>query len=139
MGDQLTGSPSSKDDSDNPYWMSTKFDELCPEYMSFGMSPEEYWHGDPEWVTFYAKAQKRKRQQANTDAWLIGSYVLAAINHCFGKGSDAQYPSEPFPITLEEQERRDARERARNMTRLQNELFGGRFSPTEPEVALGEP
>ena len=54
-------------------------DELCPQYMSIGVSFQEYWHGDYTQLAYYAKAFEVQRERANYDAWLQGAYVYDAV------------------------------------------------------------
>ena len=39
------------------------FEELCPIFMSYGMSYNEYWYGSPYRAKFYSKAHQIKIKQ----------------------------------------------------------------------------
>ena len=79
-------------------------DELCPQYMSIGVSFQEYWHGDYTQLAYYAKAFEVQRERANYDAWLQGAYVYDAvcmaspILHAFAKSGTKPVPyhKEPY-------------------------------------------
>lgn len=74
--------------------------------MSWGMSYEEFWHGDPKIAKYYRKAAELKQRQANDIAYLQGSYVYIAIlcaspilNPFAKEGTKPHpYPSKPFEL-----------------------------------------
>lgn len=85
-------------------------DELCPQYMSIGVSFQEYWHGDYTQLAYYAKAFEVQRERANYDAWLQGAYVYDAlcmaspILRAFAKSGTkpTPYHKEPYGMKLDE-------------------------------------
>ncbi len=85
-------------------------DELCPQYMSIGVSFQEYWHGDYTQLAYYAKAFEVQRERANYDAWLQGAYVYDAlcmaspILQAFAKRGTKPLPyhKEPYGMKLDE-------------------------------------
>lgn len=85
-------------------------DELCPQYMSIGVSFQEYWHGDYTQLAYYAKAFEVQRERANHDAWLQGAYIydaicmVAPILHAFAKTGTKPLPyhKEPYGMKLDE-------------------------------------
>lgn len=95
-------------------------EQNCPVYVSFGMTPEQYWEGDPQWAVWYRKAQRLRNEQANREAWLHGLYVYEAIcaahplfNPYAKQGTKPKpYPEQPHelfkPGMTEEQRREDA-------------------------------
>ena len=66
--------------------ISDLFDQLCPFYMSIGMSYDEYWHGDNYAYKYYLKAyelkMKRETKESDYNAWLNGLYTYTAICDC---------------------------------------------------------
>ena len=78
-------------------------DELCPIYMSMGISYDEYWYGDYTQLAYYRKAFELKRERANYDAWLQGWYVydaLCAVSpvfHAFSKNGTKPMPYHEKP------------------------------------------
>ena len=64
--------------------MSEVFERLCPYYMSYGMTYEEYWHGDPWSLKAYKIAHNLKRRQQNEMLWLQGVYSLNALSVVIG-------------------------------------------------------
>ena len=54
----------SKEKSKVEYISLTKtFEELCPIYMSYGMSYDEFWYGEAYRTKFYADSHKLKVKQ----------------------------------------------------------------------------
>jgi len=107
--------------------MSEIFQRLCPYYMSYGMSYEEYWHGDPWAMKDYKEAYMLRNRQANTMAWVQGVYFTDAlscvIGNAFGKkGSPPRkYMAEPldiFPKTEAEQEAETERKQQELIAKL---------------------
>lgn len=92
--------------------MSEIFERLCPYYMTYGMSYEDYWYGDPWRMKAYKDAYDLRNRQQNTMMWLNGIYynhaVSVALANAFRKkGSPPvkylEKPLDVFPKTeLEE-------------------------------------
>ena len=90
-------------------------DELCPRYMSIGVSFQEYWHGDYTQLAYYAKAFEVQRERANYDAWLQGAYVYDALRmvspilHAFAKSGTkpTPYHKEPYGVKSDGADRGD--------------------------------
>lgn len=89
-------------------------------YLAIGMPASEYWHGDPDLVKGYRKADEIRTKRRNYELWLQGMYVYEAISdispllHAFAKkGTMAKpYPDKPYPITKKEiQERKKEEEK----------------------------
>ena len=62
--------------------------ELFDLALLFGMTPDEYWFGDPAMLENYAHLYESRRKQADEDAWAVGRYVLSALQ------------SRPVPVWL---------------------------------------
>ena len=102
------------------------FEQLCPYYMSIGMSYDEYWDGDVEAVKAYRQADELRKKQRNFELWLQGKYMydaLCSTSPLFrftmksGTIKPEPYTKEPYPITasevreLEERRQREMEER----------------------------
>lgn len=93
----------------------------CSVLMSYGMSYEEYWHGDPRLAEYYIMAQTERIRFENRKAHLQGAYTYAALqralHNAFIKPEDEPLPylEEPFDIfgdkPKETEEERKERER----------------------------
>lgn len=75
--------------------------------MSYGMSYDEYWHGDTVKLKFYRNKQKILNRKRNEELWLEGLYFKLAIESEFSK--EYKYPDEPLPLTRKEQKEQDRR------------------------------
>lgn len=117
------------------------FYELFPFYLSIGMTPEQYWDGDPQLAKYYRKADELKRQRTNQELWLQGMYIyealcdVAPILRAFApKGTKpTPYTDHPYSITTKEredekklQEKRE-RDKARRYMEAQMAKLNKRF------------
>lgn len=74
-----------------------------------GMSPSDYWDGDPSLTRAYRKAHRYRLELDNQLLWLQGRYVYDAICEVspiltgFAKKGTkpAPYTKEPYPLTEE--------------------------------------
>lgn len=120
MGDQLSDAESPETDTN----FSRIFLELEPLYLSFGMSRDEYWNGDPKIASAYRKADDIRRHRENAAAWRQGQYFLSALNTAlsalFAKNSSQipPYVEEPLPLTEKEAEEQEQR----RQQKLQEEM-----------------
>ena len=85
----------------------------------YGMTYNEFWHGDPWLAASYRKAYVERRKAENTRDWLQGAYFYNAITTALGnafrkKGAQPlNYLEEPFtifPLTEEEKATKQAKE-----------------------------
>lgn len=105
------------DEQSAPKSYDKLFDEMCPYYMSMGMSLAEYWDGDPIYVKFYREAHELKKEEKNRELWLQGMYFydalvdVAPLIKAFAKNPKlTPYPSEPYALTKKEKEEKEKRE-----------------------------
>ena len=87
-----------------------------------GMTWTQFWNDEPELAIAYRKADAIKKRRKNEELWLEGMYMAealsATVGNMFTKGQKHTYPAEPFPITVEEQQERRAREEKARMERM---------------------
>lgn len=88
--------------------------DQCPRYMAMGVPYDEYWNGDYKKLPFYRKAYALKRNERNFDAWLQGVYILRAIGSVV-PGSEEMYPQEPLPLTEEDFQRAEERQKRKEI------------------------
>lgn len=97
-------------------------DAVCPAYMAMGMTYEQFWDGDVHMAKVYREADTIRRRRRNEEMWVEGMYMVealsATVGNMFSKGTKHQYPSEPIPITREEQEERKEREEKARIERI---------------------
>lgn len=66
------------------------------------MSYDQYWHGDPDLVIMYEKANEIQYNRKELDLWKLGVYIQRAYASIWDK--DEEYPSEPlFKIKTKEE------------------------------------
>ena len=98
------------------------FEEICPVYLAMGMTWTQFWNDEPELAIAYRKADAIKKRRKNEELWLEGMYMAealsATVGNMFSKGQKHDYPDEPFPITVEEQEERRERAEKARMERM---------------------
>lgn len=110
-----------------------QFYEVFPYYLSIGMTPEQFWEGDPSLAKYYRQADELKVERKNQELWLQGLYVyeaicdVAPILHAMAKkGTKARpYPEQPYAIT-ERQRSREAEEKERKVAmkgKMMMEMF----------------
>lgn len=85
-------------------------ERALPEYMAIGMSPDEFWNGDPALCKAYRAAWKRKQENADRERWALGAYVYNAVGAAVGTvlggngGKPVPYLEEPFCDTQRREE-----------------------------------
>lgn len=92
---------------------SERFRESFPYYLAMGMTPEQYWDGDPSLTIYFRKAEQIRNSKANEMAWLQGMYIyealtcVAPIFHDFAKRGTKPHPyaSQPYPLTQKERKK----------------------------------
>ena len=85
-----------------------QLDELFKVALRCGMTPQDYWDGDPSLLTAYYDnyIEEQKQRAADTDwqAWLQGQYFMEAlacvIPPLLGGKSTSKYPSEPKLVDI---------------------------------------
>ena len=102
---------------------TTKFYDVFPFYLSIGMTPEQYWDGDPMLAKYYRKAHELQRKRKNADQWLQGMYIYEAfcaaspLLQAFARKGTKAHPYRDHPYSLtredraEEQKLREQQER----------------------------
>lgn len=91
---------------------TTAFYDQFPYYLSIGMTPEQYWDGDPMLAKYYRKAEELRNKRRNTELWLQGMYIYEAlcdvspVLHAFAKkgSKPAPYPDHPYALTVHDRE-----------------------------------
>lgn len=116
-------------DSPGPPY-SEIFSQVAPYYLSIGMSPSDFWDGDPDYAVHYRKADDLKRSRASYDAWLQGRYIYdilvsVAPLYRFGIKNPKAHPyyEKPIPVTEESIEREEAEREQRVMNKGLQKMF----------------
>ena len=97
-----------------PFFTYTeKFYEQFPYYLAIGMTPDQYWNGDPMLVKYYRKADEIRLERENQRLWLQGMYFYEAVCdaspvlHAFARKGTKPHPysEKPYAITDKQRER----------------------------------
>ena len=118
----LSAPEGSERDSSLPFFTYTEqFYEQFPYYLSIGMTPEQYWNGDPALAECYRKADAMKFERLNQEKWLQGVYFYEAICdaspilQAFARKGTKPHPyvEKPYPLTDKQREQNSiAKEKA---------------------------
>ena len=116
--------------------LTALFEQLCPIYMVYGMSYDEYWFGEPYRAEFYKKAYKLKRKIKDEELWTQGMYIYEAlldvspILHAFcSKGTKPlPYRTKSYRNELEEVVDDEAREQLIKNEQLKAEVLFGNWA-----------
>lgn len=118
---------------------SEVFKQLCPYYMSIGMSYDEFWNGDVSMVEAYRTADELRLRQRNYELWLQGMYMYEALCDASplfrftmksGTIKPEPYVKEPYPITPME-----AREREERAAKAHEERMKAEFARFAEQIA----
>jgi len=90
------------------------------------MSYSDYWDGDAEMVKYYRQMDELRKEQRNSELWLLAAYIYEALldaspvfNPLSKKNKPFPFRSEPIPVT--ERGTRESAERKK-----QKQLEAGR-------------
>ena len=123
METDVTGATSFSVDLDAPQSNYTQFlDTICPYYLMYGMSREQFWHGSLDALCEYWQAYQFSMERNNYIAWLSGMYVLDAIETAFDAKRQHKYPNEPRRITKMTDAEREA-ENKKKIETLREQLM----------------
>lgn len=124
MENRLTEKPKEKPT------ISKIFREAFPHYLVLGMSPEEYWDGEPWLARSYREAYRIRMENqeriADRNAWQIGEYIRRAVasvpvtvNGFAPKGRKlSEYPEKPMLAIAEEQKREENKKKQQENQQL---------------------
>ena len=92
-------------------FLSKKFEELCPFFISIGMTYEQFWYEDLTIAKMYLKAYKIKAKRENEieqwNIWKQGMYIYEAlcdvspVLHAFSKSGTKPLPYPEVPYGMD--------------------------------------
>ena len=102
------------------------FEELCPIYMGYGMTYDEFWHGDAYRTKYYYEAYKIQMKHKDEEFWMQGMYIYDAlcrvspILHAFSKSGTKPlpYPDKPYTTTFDENKTEEDKQKEVENARL---------------------
>ena len=78
------------------------FYEVFPVYLTYGMTPDQFWHDDPHLAYYYREAYKMRQDAENQSQWRQGLYFLdalaVALGNLFSSKNKLKYPEKPYQI-----------------------------------------
>lgn len=133
MGNRLT--EKEPEQTDTPY--GDIFDQLFPQFLVMGMSPEEYWDGESSLKSAYRKAyeirMETEQKLMDRNNWYMAQYmikVLQCVPLLVGglnvKGSTQlpDFPEKPFFELMEAQKKEETRKKQKeDQTMLAMAMF----------------
>lgn len=110
------------------------FEELCPFYMSIGMSYKEFWEEDVTLTKVYLKAyrikEEREFQNIKWQLWEQGLYIYEAlcdvspILRAFSKAKKPlPYPEKPYGIDKEEKDKEENKKQEKENKKKELEVY----------------
>lgn len=97
----------------SPNSYTKAFNDHFPYYLAVGMSPEQYWDGDPMLAKYYRKSDEILRKRRNEELWLQGMYIyealcdVAPVLHSFAKKGTKPRPYADHPYALTARDRKE--------------------------------
>lgn len=97
------------------------FEKLCPIYMSYGMSYNDFWFGSPYMTKFYKEAHDIVVKKQDENNWMMGVYVYEAlcdvspILHAFSKRGTKPLPYRDKPLTYDDNRDKTEEEKEREI------------------------
>ena len=137
MEQELVGSSCSVKESSREVTLFSYLQEICPYFMHYGMTYEQFWYEDCELANYYQKMYEIKRAEENQKLWLQGAYFYIALCdvaplYSLKPRSPEKYLSEPFPLSDKEARERDEREQGERLAEYMN-TFMANFNKKEGE------
>ena len=116
MEEDLSGASSFSDvDLNAPQSEFGKYlDQICPYYMSWGMTWDEFWYESIDRLQAYWQANQFSIERRNQELWLQGLYSRSAVASCLDK--KFKYPEKPQRVT----EMTDAEAEAESKRKLEH-------------------
>ena len=94
-----------RDKVESDFPLTKLFELWCPIYMSYGMSYDDCWNGEPRMCKFYKEAYDIRRKRDDEDAWWQGLYIYDAfcrvspVLNAFAKNGTKPLPYVDKPYT----------------------------------------
>ena len=85
--------------------------------MSYGMSYDEFWYGEPYRAKFYLDSHKLKVKQKDEEMWIQGMYIYEAlckvspVLHAFSKKGTKPLPYSSKPYLYDQPEFKSEQEK----------------------------
>ena len=113
------GSVSDTDDTPQEFSFAKYLDTICPYYMNYGMTWDEFWYESIDRLQGYWQKHQFAVEQRNQELWLQGLYIRSAVASCLDKKN--KYPDKPHRITKMTEAEQDA-ENKRKVEQMREQL-----------------
>lgn len=128
----------------SPLSLMSAFKEVCPVYMSYGMTYEQFWDGDTDMHPMYRRAVKQSMIHQNRMMWLQGMYIYEALlsvgkyTKAFSKSKPAPYPDKPYDLFEEERKLREKKEQLERYEHIKEKVqaFAKAFNEKRKESEM---
>ena len=111
-----------------------QFEEICPFFISIGMTYEQFWYDDVSLTKYYLKAfelkEKREAEKQKWINWEQGLYeynalcCVAPILRAFSKATKPlPYPSKPYGIEEEIQLDEERQKKKEEIEVIRTQIF----------------
>ena len=97
METELSGSSVSDDGTKPQEQISKYLETICPYYIMYGMSWDEFWNESLDRLAAYWQAHQFAVESRNQELWMQGLYIRDAVACCLS--AKAKYPEKPHRIT----------------------------------------
>ena len=120
METELSGGSVSDSDTPQEEFSFAKYlDTMCPYYMLYGMTWDEFWYGSIDRLQAYWQKHQFEVEQKNQEMWLEGLYIRLAVASCLDKKN--KYPEKPHRITPMTETEKEVENR-RKVERMREQL-----------------
>ena len=124
METDVSGATSFSDiDLDAPQSNFGKYlDTICPYFMMYGMSWDEFWNESIDRFRAYWQMHQFNIERRNQELWLQGIYIQSAVAAVLDTKHKVKYPEKPHRITAMTEAEKEA-ENKRRVERLREQLL----------------
>lgn len=98
-------------------------DTICPYYLMYGMSWEEFWYGSIDQFSHYWQKHQFETEKRNQELWLQGLYIEQAVAAVLDSKHKTRYPEKPYRITEMTEAEREA-DNKRKVEQMREQLLG---------------
>lgn len=100
METDVSGASFSEIDLETPQSEFTKYlDTVCPYFMLYGMTYEEFWFESIDRFYDYWQQYQFDIERRNQELWLQGLYIQGAVAAVLDSKHKVKYPEKPYRLT----------------------------------------
>ena len=100
METDVSGASFSEIDLEAPQSQFTQYlDTVCPYFMLYGMTYEEFWFESIDRFYDYWQRYQFDIERRNQELWLQGLYIQGAVAAVLDTKHKVKYPEKPYRIT----------------------------------------